>query len=501
MNSLVTKVARLQRPVDLKRPSSTLGPKSFLRRASRCALFLLTVVLSNLALGQPVALAQEELLTDSLWQEGFHGFASMMENSGLESYSDMAEFESGDPSDSILIILGPNSNSGAQDQLVLRFIKNGGSVLYASDKSTYSFAYNLNIQFFGGSWQTYLASHGYQIPGDRRYLSDCPVVTRLRGTPLFKNVRDLVTNQPAVIVVDSQRDAQWHDVDRGDFSIRGVAQFPPLMNNPVVVRNQYFGVEVTHQSGGKALFLSDPTILTNQMLTRGSNISFAFNTVQWLHEENRNRFLILANNEVTQPIDPDDIEFQLPPPTPEQVLAAIRNLPPSMLLELGNDLAVGAAESGLIDELMQSIPQNIYYRYLIIVATSILGAASIMFLFSSKLFFGNHEPKKRKEKKIVKRQKSMERSMAVHALIDALCIKMTHRNFDEIREFPNHIFVANGEHEDIRAVERLRKHAKLFWKKKPAYWTTARLSVLVGISNQLHRLHSEGKLTYDDGLR
>ena len=100
--------------------------------------------------------------------------------------------------------------------------------------------------------------------------------------------------------------------------------------------------------------LPDQSVFANQMLVHGDNAIFAQQAMNWLTGEHRTHLLVIADGSVQSALDPEGVEVLLPPPTRQEVFNALKNLPPSAMLEFGNAVVTVVEDENMVNEFIHS---------------------------------------------------------------------------------------------------------------------------------------------------
>ena len=207
------------------------------------------------------------------WQFGFQLFHLLLEQKGLYSVSDFRTPMDQRPTQTAVVLLG-DLNEVPTDlrSRLSKFLASGGTVLVASDES--SFFRDL-FMIRQGPFEVTTDQNAYQ--GFR----DCPVVRDLRAdTPLLDGVSSLVANRCGVIARMDNRVGNW--------SI--LAQLPDIAEGTNARRSRMpliAEMQSRYRRGGRLLLMADHSILINGMLWHGDNARLAVNLADWLSEGNR----------------------------------------------------------------------------------------------------------------------------------------------------------------------------------------------------------------------
>jgi hypothetical protein len=421
--------------------------------------FALTENPSNLLLAQ-------ERLTESKWKRGFHGFNLICDAVGLTQIT-KDEFENYNEKDSVLVVLGDlNQVNGIE-----RYLQRGGAVLAASDQQGARTA-RLRVGVRGGIEFRFDFPNA-AIEQDRfGGMSDCPVVSDTRHHPALVGVNRIVSNRPGII--RAARSAT-------------MAFLPPLQNrSPPNASPNAFIASVENRAGGRLLAVADQSIFTNQMIAYEDNDLFAYQSLLWLKGESREYVLVICNGKVQPRIDLSDIELSIPPPSSQEVIEALKNLPPSAWLDFGNSVAAVVEDQNMVNEFihenMDQVPEVAMNRFFIFLFFGLICLSLVIgFVWQKKLLRQTASvvasQRNRKESKQRKSQESHERQWAAGVLLDSICIELADRRYNDWPEFP--LGLGLGDDPDSRFIFRSMTKASNHFKSKPrTYWNRQRLQEL-----------------------
>lgn len=411
----------------------------------------------------PLANAQlglnQERISKSQWSRGFHGFNMIMEGNDLERIG-LREFRLAEPSDVLLVVIG-----GLRDLPVnvTNHVDAGGAALVASDSSR---SYR-NGKFSGFGFRKISRFSTLQ---DNSFdgLRDCPVVRDLQAHPIFDGVSQIVTNCPGYII--SPRD-----------SIR--AWLPTVYQRQR--RASFVGVE-KYRSGGRIIAVGDQSIFTNQMILYGDNVLFANQAVKWLKHEELKKVLILVDGKEYSSLDPADVVVDLPPPSREEVMDALQNLPPSAMLEFANSVATVVEDENMVNEFIhdsvENIPQSAMNRFYLFLMFGIACLTFVAaFIFQRKLQNQTASEvayrRTHSEHGDLKAIQFRERQQAAHFLLDKFCFDIAGTRFGNWPSFPTGLDVGGGQ--QAKHIFETMTKASILYRSKPAgYWTRKKLAWL-----------------------
>ncbi len=411
------------------------------------------------AVNTPRPLPAQERMTESQWKRGFHGFNLICDAVGL-AQTQGTEFVKYPPSESVLVVLGDLNQVDGME----RFLERGGAVLAASDQQgarpfRLRSGTRAGIEFrFDSATALHQVDYFSGLP-------DCPVIRDIRQHPSLKGVNSIVSNRPGVLKAARSET---------------MAFLPPLRDLPPP---NAFIASVENRVGGKLLAVADQSIFTNQMIAYEDNHLFAYQALVWLKGENRKHILLICNGQVQPQLDPSDIELSIPPPSPEEVIAALKNLPPTAMLEFGNSVATVLEDQDMVNEFihetMDKVPQVQFNRFLIFLFFGLICLSCLIaFVWQKKMLRETASVvasrKKRREYKRRKSHEAQERQWAAGVLLDSICIELAKRRYNDWPEFP--LGLGLEDDPESKLIFRSMAKASNHFKSKPqSYWTRKRL--------------------------
>jgi len=430
---------------------------------------LVLAIVVGLAIDPQTNLAQQQV-SESEWKRGFHGFNMICKNAGLVHES-MAKWMTAPDNEKVLVLLGDVSNiRNNVDGLIDR----GGAVLIATDGQDSKVVRRHGIGFSKTKIHTRFERDCFQN------FPDCPIVTDTRSHPSLENVDSIVTNRPGLLTRTRQ----------GAGTPEIVAYLPSLIVS--FHSNRFIAVD-EKQNGGRLMCVADQSVFANQMLIHGDNAIFAHQSINWLKGENRTHLLVIANGSVESALDPSGIQVKFPPPTRREVLDALKNLPPSAMLEFGNAVATVVEDENMVNEFIHSsvdqVRPVVMRRALILLSfAAICSVALFTYIWQKKLMRQTaSEIAFKRSRKAFKNQKAVavdqselrarQRQDAAGVLLDSFCREIAHRRYDDWPKFPQGL-VTESDGQSQTILKSLRNASKQFKRKKPAYWSTSRLEKL-----------------------
>ncbi len=442
--------------------------------------------------GFAARIVAQEQIPEAQWRRGYHGFAMICRGNGLEPRS-AGEWARTDPRKTLLVILGVAERSPLN---LADYVAAGGCVLAASDRTDVRTLRPFGIRFYGRDVRTRGTRDAFN--GWR----DCPVSRRLNDDhPVTRDVTSVVTNRPGLLTLVPTRTGDATEL-----------AWLPLLEE--LRRDQLLMAAVEHESGGRILALADPSVLTNQMLLSGDNARLAWQAVEWLKSSSpeRNHLLLVVDGAATQPTELENSEILLPPPTRDEVLKALRNLPPDKLIEFGNTVAAVVEEEGIVNEFLGSIMRDVppleWKRFLLLAATLVI-AGILWFGFFTRDTLPDHlaalarrrtgrgevRPFTGRERRALEVE---ERAWAARTLVDQLLRRITGGGLRGASRRAGNIRLLPGQRSlDHNPPREIRKMARRVRRAKPQWWKPRRLKRLESRIATWRQLHDEGRLVYD----
>ena len=430
---------------------------------------MIIVVMMWIGLSTSTLSAQK--ISELEWKQGYHGFDFIVQGLGLK-HQTLRQWNSKSPKESLLVVLGARNLGRVK---LDAYLNSGGAVLIADDGVR-----DTNAAMVLRRNQGIRLDPGQMIVNDERDgfegLTDCPYVTDLR-LPFLSGVKVVVTNQPGAVRLAAS--SPW----------KPLGTFPPCNSTS---KPFLFAVGGERKNGAKLICYSDSSIFSNQMLPHGDNALLAKSTLEYLIGSERTNVLILKNGVVMDAVDPLDLDVELPQPTREEVIDALKDLPPSAMLDFANTVIGVVQDENMVNEFVKEQVDRarppVVNRFLIFCAFALgcLVAAATYFFqkkmnrtTGSDIAYQKAEHKQRLQKKLSKSEASksklcFERQMAVLGMLDELCLKRVDQRFNDLAKFPDDLNIGNDEHGT--AIKRAMKVIHDDFKSKPrVFWTTKRL--------------------------
>ncbi len=451
--------------------------------SSQLILLLLVVFFTT----HRTALAQLDLnkdrISEAQWSQGFHGFNMIAQGNGLERIT-LQQFNAAEPGEVLLIVIGRLKGLPVN---VSDHVRRGGAALVASDS---------NLPYSAVSFGGFRFGKINPFPKRDReafgQMPDCPIIQEFGDHPIVSDIRAIVTNRPGYVIANFDSNLAW---------------LPPhyLRRNGDVAA---FVAANETDNGGRMVAIGDQSIFANQMLIYGDNARFANQTIRWLHSDVRKKLLILVDGSQYSSLDPADVALDLPPPTKEEVLNALTDLPPSAMLEFANSVATVVEDENMINEFIQDsmseVPPAAMDRFNIFLMFGIACLCMIMsFIFQRKLqrqtasevAVGNANQQQNDLKKI----QFHERQQAALFLLDKFCIDIAGKRLGHWPSFPTELNFGK-DHDSKSIFESMRKMSILYKSKPTDFWTRKKLATLQGEVNRW-RVYFDSRPAFSDEAR
>lgn len=455
---------------------SVPGVSSRVTRGQACLL-----VVACLALVVPGNAMGQEEVSSAEWARGFQGLNVVAAGAGLQQIPADAVNEV-DPETTVLILLG---DLASVDIDYVGWLRRGGGLLIASDTTDGRSLLGLGMGFENAGLRTRRSSDGW------RGISECPVVTAMnRDHPALDGIDRLVTNRPALLRLSRVRMLE---------GTRSLALLPPVVGYR---SRPTFAVSIDSPDGGRAMVTADPSMFSNQMLTCGDNALFAFQALQWVAARGQTRVLLVIDGEVADPMTPDQMQVRLPPPTREEVLRALQNLPPDKLTEFGNTVAAIAEDEGLVNAFLASVfdkaPDLLLRQMFIAIPTALLVLWLWFRYFSRDTLVesvaGRREHRETAERRSARKQVAVDRQRAAQLLVNDFMLSLRERVPSERSlQADKVVLVSTAMTLDHDPQRELSEVVKRLGADKPGWWTRQRLATF-------HSRLGLWKSLLDDGI-
>lgn len=401
----------------------------------------------------------QEQISKAQWSRGFHGFNMIADGNGLERIN-FQTFIASNPKDVLLVILGNMTDLPLN---VTRHVANGGAVLLASDNAVPSQKMFAGFRF--GSLAHYPTEDADAFGGMR----DCPVVSDFSDHPVVSGVSKIASNRPGYVWANDQTAVGWLP-----------SSFRENIEGHFVAANE-------NRRGGRVVAVGDESIFTNQMILFYDNALFASETLKWLKNDQPKKMLILVNGKEYTTLSPSDVAVKPPAaPSREEVFDALRNLPPSAMLDFVNSVATVVEDENMVNDLIHDavdkVPERAFNRFYIFLMFGIACFSFVAaFLCQRKLqsrtaseVAFKHSQNEQAELKVIQ---SRERQQAAHMLLDRFCMDLANVRFNDWPSFPTGLDV--DEDRQSKKLFKSMTHMSVLYKSQSTnFWTRKKLALL-----------------------
>ncbi len=430
--------------------------------------------------------SQDEI-SQSEWKRGFHGFAMLCRAEGMAIVTNLAYLDQPRQDDLLVVVFGGTPGLRLELQTIL---DRGGAILFAADdgRTSRQLTSSLGINLERGPLQVTSPNSWY---GE---FSDCFRVVAIDTThPVTKGVGEIVANRAGYLL--NRRRASL---------LIPVGRWRTLANSPLgrirggnAGTSEFMAAIVTSKKG-RGLAIADHSVFTNQMLACGDNARLAAQAVAWLAEGQRDKVIILIDSGIASPDDPTLVDINIPPPTPQQVRDALASLPPDVFRAVVNDVTAVVEDEGILDdvvgEFFRKLPRFLYNRIVILTLSFGLGVFAFAFAVTSRgktdLTADGDEVPGAKSRRVVNR---VERHGVAMQMLDRFRVDVTGRSASSWNEFVASIHVIGSPIEEAH----LRRALESYRKRRPSFWTRARLEELKSQLDHWRLLLQSGALEYD----
>ena len=447
-----------------------------------CALALAVVVCLMTGTGRA-----QETTTNEEWASGYNGFALICRSLGLEPDTNISRWADADPRKSILVVLGGRGRNGSRQVDLQQYVADGGAVLFASDERHELFDESIRIVRPLRDYWRAADSNGMFYGQD-----DCLVVSTLPVRhPVTQGIQRIVTNRTAGLQ-RGRRNRTW----------RELARLPRLSG----AHPRYGFLAARDDPTSRMLVCADQSIFSNQMLVHGDNARLALQAMNWLKQGNRTHLLILMRDRNVSPQDPQALNVAVPPPSREEVLNAIRSLPPDLLLEFGNEIATLVEDENLVNELMPMLFEDVsdkrWIRGLIFFATLLLAGFLFYRYMSSESTIQDAVGTDTEDLASSglgwwgrRRKAAQDRMTVARELVTRFYKLASGGHHDHYFGFPANLQFVNCEGQ--KELEKgMRQTGKFLKGKSRRWWTQERLLGLQAQIDYWERLFANGQLVF-----
>jgi len=426
--------------------------------------FALCVLVFLIQPGFSSALYAQTKLTEGQWRRGYHGANMICQGIGFDFKTSGVDF-----ADTVFVFLGDPRRTGNMTE---RIVSREGSILMAVDKDQPTAMRQLGVQFRATDNPVLDLNDAFmEFP-------DCPIVTNIQQPyDVLDGVDYLVTNRPGILHLYSNS------------PLKRLAYLPPLDRAP---HGNAFAACGELKNGARVVCFADQSIFSNQMLMHGDNALAFKQSLEWLANGKRKTVCLIVNGNIVGAVDPTDLDVKLPEPTREEVVDALKDLPPSAMLEFLNSVLGAVEEEGMandfINRQLDKVREPVMNRFLIFVTFGIMCFVAMATYITQKKLkrttvsdialqaadFNRKKDKYAKKTDASKSKLSFERQMAVLALLDSFCLEFANRRFDDLFPLPAEFNL--GDDPQSQSIENAMRTIAEDYRSKPrAFWTEKRL--------------------------
>lgn len=443
-------------------------------------VLLLCLAIPSSLLAQP----GDARVSDGRWARSFNGFALVCRSLGMEFATDSDAWKRQPAEQRVLVVFGDVVRWPVDE--VVEFVNEGGALLFATDAEP---DFVVSFEFVPGPLRVANSANGF---GGH---SDCPIIKDRSTHPVMQGVDQIAANLCGGIKRRSS--SEWVSV----------ARLPQIAGEPDTLD---FAVTHRQEDALRVMACADQSIFTNQMLYHLDNARFALQTMNWLCEGKRTRLLFLVDGRVVSPDDPQAVDVQFPQPTPEQVWDALRNLPPDVMLQVGNEIATLIEDENLVNEVMSLAMKDVsdqhMTRAVIFLTTLLLGGFLFYRYMTSESTLQDATGTDTKDIGLSgtgwfgkRRKDAGDRHSVARELVGRFYSQVSKGKHNHYVGFPAGLTFVNCENE-----QELRKGMKqtakyLKWKSR-RWWTQARLQGLREQINYWEYLVANDQLVCDAGV-
>jgi hypothetical protein len=424
--------------------------------------------------------AQVQVQEDK-WNRGYNGLAAGFRAAGLETV-DRAQWRATPPERSLLVALGDFQSYPVD---VESYVRRGGALLVATDRGLKGGTRLWGMRLDAGPVNALHKESWFQD------FSDCPLVSSFEENhALTRGVLSVATNRPGA-AYPLRRFA-------GD-SWQTLAWLPELRSEPGDELRAGFLAARENASGGRAVVVADQSVFANQMLGYEDNPRFMINVVTWL-SEGRTTLLMLDDRAIVSPPSLDDVQVEIPPPTPEEVRDVLRQLPPDVLVPFANAVLANVEDAGIPNDLLTFVVQSMaprnYLRLLLFVATFCLALVAVRKLVLEPVAERAADESEAPGRTDRRRRARLERQQAARELLERFRADMAETSAIPWPVFASRLRLKDHRWQTWLLRRRLRKASARLAPESHRYWTSWRLRRLNAHVNAWRRLRTAGDLEY-----
>ncbi|MEL7500328.1 MAG: hypothetical protein AAFN77_22215 [Planctomycetota bacterium] len=414
-------------------------------------------------MGNQNAIGQDQVALQD-WKQGFHGLNILAQGNEFQVCT-LEQWQQTPMSERCVIALG------WIDKLPVDLTdctRRGVPVLVASDREN-----NIALAPYG-----ILIRDSFQQTADSRFYFgyfDCPRVPPITNNrsnlahPIFSQVDYVIANRPGTLIANPAASS---------IPIEPIAFY---QGSP---RNGAFALATPRNSKDQFVCLGDDTLFNNQMLTLDYNTRFATNSLQWLSQNGqRKRLLIIVDNQVMPRSDPSALAILPPPPSTEEVVDAIKNLPVKAWPNFAGDLINTAHAQNLPNEFINQLQNKMSNRSALRAVLLALFVAVAMFIivtyvWQKKLLRKSASTVAERRQKIFSDRSKLnqlkERQVAANLLLNSFCIDICNRRLEDWGMFPQGLELGSDQ-EANEIINQMSDYNQALRTQPPKFWTEAKL--------------------------
>jgi hypothetical protein len=229
------------------------------------------------------------------------------------------------------------------------------------------------------------------------------------------------------------------------------------------------------------------------MLARGDNLVLTSNLLQWLGESRRTTVLMVDHRSVILPLDPQQIDIELPPPTAAEVKAVLRQLPAELLIDFGNQAARAIEDSGAADDFLSFVQQKLPMHVVVSTLTVLLGLLATFRLFSGVASGAGSTAGVRATPCQLTRD---QRQQAARALLNNWRKQVGGSTDIRWSSFARNLHQVGNIWQTYRIRREVIHWARRVTRRSPRYWTPRRLQKLHERTRIWQQMLASGTLVY-----
>ena len=464
--------------------------------------FACSIAILVLSLLSSVSFGQESKVSKSEWKRGYQGFKLLCQTQNLEV---VAPNEAGEQLDRVIIVCLGNQTPRDTGVIYRSFRDQRANLLIATDRplnQSSSFR-DLGVLFSSNSGlETASSADAYKSNRKCAIVSD---FSKLH--PITEDLNEIVTNKPGYLFLDRANNR---------FSCDVIGELPRMLHPRFETKKRGFLATAENKGQRKALFIADHSIFSNQMIILGDNAKFCLRALDWLSEGGkRDKILIIENGVALNPKHPDDIDINIPPPTPNQLWDALKNLPPEKLREVMNSVAAEAEDRDHINQIVPVViglpeSQQRSQAILLILATIFLVGLGLFYFmgrtsppipFRKKLVAGRAETSTT-NRKATREKLANDRRIAAQEIVNQFFQEFAGLSTSQIADSIDKVEVydpndpSGGRDASKRLRTGMRSILRQLRTTKPSKWKKKHLDSVAQNVGYWYQLLSQGQLRF-----